>query len=217
MPDGDKVHTHLASPYQKPYKQLCEGLYSGAELAQEVLRPLKRDLQDYGDEFLKLIQQVATDLCQIPDEPLLKQLVDWGEQSQIIDRCAQQIDGQRTSMELAVQACQQRLQELRYNSCPYNSAEEMRLSILGKYVSAVYEANFEGRVPLAQHYNGVDQMTVDARLQSMRVHVEQGIQNFAVQIMRHGSVIALRSPRMARSPIGLYDDLCELSTVGTEG
>jgi len=62
-------------------------------------------LQDYGDEPLKLIQQIATMMNQIPDEPLLKQLVDWSEKSQIIDRYAQQIDGHRTAMDLAVKAC----------------------------------------------------------------------------------------------------------------
>jgi len=217
MPDGDKVHGNLAPRYQKPYKQICEGQYSAAEFAHAVLRPLKRDLQDYGDEPLKLIRQVATELHQIPDEPLLKQLVDWSEKSQIIDRCAQQMDGHRTAVELAVKACQQQLQELRYSGCLYDAAEEMSLSIMREYVSAVYEANFEGRVPLAQHYNGVDQVTVDVRLQGMRVHVEQGIANFAAQMICNGSVTTLRRPPMARSPIGLYDDLCELSTVGTEG
>ena len=49
MPDGDIVHVKLSRRYQKPYKQLCEGLYGDAELTRAVLRPLKQDLQDYGD------------------------------------------------------------------------------------------------------------------------------------------------------------------------
>jgi hypothetical protein len=208
MPDGDIVHVNLPRRYQKPYKQICEGQYGAAELAHTVLRSFKQDLQEYGDAPLKLIQQVATELNQIPDEPLLKQLVDWGEKSQIIDRCAQQIYGRRTAMELAVHACQQQLQELRYSSCPHDFATE----ILRKYGAAVYEANFEGRVPLAQHYNGVAQATVDARLQDMRVHVEQGIDSFAAQMMRNGGVTALRCPPMARAPIGLNDDLLNLGT-----
>jgi len=93
----------------------------------------------------------------------------------------------------------------------------MSLSIGGKYVDAVYEANFAGRVPLAQHYNGVDQVAVDVRLQGMRVHVEQGIANFAAQMIRNGSVTSLRCPPMARPTIGLDYDLSELSTVGAEG
>jgi len=217
MPDGDIVHVRLAPRYQKPYKQICEGRFGDAELAHAVLRPLKQDLQDYRDKPLKLIQQVATELHQIPDEPLLKRSVDWSEKSQIIDRCAQQIGGHRIAMELAVKACQQQLQELRYSSGPYDSTEEMSLSISRKYVAAVYEANFKGRVPLAQHYNGVDQVTVDARLQGMRVHVEQGIDNFAAQMIRNGSVTSLRCPPMARPTIDLDYDLSELSTVGAEG
>jgi hypothetical protein len=218
MPDGDIVHENLPRRYQKPYKQLCEGQRSAAELAHEALRPLKGDLRIYGDEPVKLIQQIATVLSQILNTPLLKQSVDWRGQSQIIDRCAQQIDGHRTGMELAVKACKQQLQELRYKSCSYDSVEEMSLAIMRKYVSAVYEANFEERVPLAQqHYNGVAQMTVDARLQGMRVYVEQGIEHFAAQIIHNDSVTTLRRPPMSRRSIGLDDDLCGLSTVGIEG
>ena len=76
MPDGDIVHVKLPRRYQKSYKQLCEGQYGDAELTRAVLRPLKQDLQDYGDAPLKLIQQVAAELNQIPDEPLLKQSID---------------------------------------------------------------------------------------------------------------------------------------------
>jgi hypothetical protein len=177
MPDGDKVHENLAPRYQKSYKLLCEGQSSDAALAHEVLRPLKRDLQAYGDEPCKLLQQVATVLSQIPDEPLLQQCVDWGEKSQLIDRWACQISGHRTAMELAVQACKQQLQELRSSVCPHDLTKEL----YKKYVSAVYKANFEDRVPLAQHYNGTSQDTVDARLQGMRVHIEQGIDNFVAQ------------------------------------
>ena len=110
-------------------------------------------------------------------------------------------------MALAVQACQQQLQELRYGSCAQDLTKEM----YRKYVSIVYKANFEGRVPLPQHYNGVAQAAVDARLQGMRTHVEEGIDCFAAQMLRNGSVISLRRPPMARDPIGLDDDLLNRS------
>ena len=206
MPDGDKVHVNLAHRYQKVYKQICEGQYDDAELAHEVLKPLKRDLQDYGDEPLQLIRQVSAELDQIPDEPLLKQLVNWGEESQKIDRFAQQNPGSLIAKELVVKACQQQLQELRYSERPHDLTEEMSR----KYVSAVYEANFEERVPLAQYYNGADQTVVDARLKGMRSHVEQGISSFAVQMIRNGSVASLRCPPMTRPSIGLDDDLFDL-------
>jgi hypothetical protein len=117
MPDGDIVHVNLPRRYQKPYKQLCEGQYSDVELTRAVLRPLKRDLQEYGDAPLKLIQQVVAEMNQISHEPLLKQSINWTEKNETIDRCAQQIAGHPTAMALAVQACQQQLQELRYSSC----------------------------------------------------------------------------------------------------
>lgn len=206
MPDGDKVHVNLAHRYQKVYKQICEGQYDNAALAHEVLVPLKRDLQSYGDEPFQLIQQVATELNQIPDEPLLKQLVNWGEARQEIDRFAQQTPGRLDAKELAVKACQQQLQELRYSGYSHDLTEAMNR----KYVSAVYEANFEERVPLAQHYNGAVQTVVDARLKDMRIYVEQGINSFAAQMRRNGSVVSLRCPPMTRPSIDIDDNLFDL-------
>ena len=208
MADGDKGHINLTRRYQKPYQQLCEGLSGDKELAHEVLRPLKRDLRDYGNEPLQLIQQVATELDQIPAEPLLKQSVDWGGKSQRIDRRAQQIDGHLKAIDLALQACQRQLQELRSSICPHDlTKDDLTKEMYKKYISAVYKANFEERVPLAQHYNGVDQVTVDTRLKGMRIHVDQGIESFAAQMIRNGSVKHLRRPPMTRPSIGIHDDL----------
>ena len=55
-----QVHANLARRYQKPYKQICEGQYGDVELTRAVLRPLKLDLQDYGDEPLKPLRNIAT-------------------------------------------------------------------------------------------------------------------------------------------------------------
>jgi hypothetical protein len=45
MPDGDRVHPGLARPYQKVYKQLCEGQFNGESLAAEAVETIKRQLQ----------------------------------------------------------------------------------------------------------------------------------------------------------------------------
>ena len=110
-------------------------------------------------------------------------------------------------MALAVQACQQQLQELRYGSCAQDLTKEM----YRKYVSIVYEANFEGQVPLPQHYNGVAQAAVVRGYRGCEPTLEQGIDCFAAQMLRNGSVISLRRPPIARDPIGLDDDLLNLS------
>ena len=208
MADGDKVHVNLTRRYQKPYQQVCEGQYGDKELAHEILRPLRRDLRDYGDEPLQLIQQVATELDQIPAEPLLKQSVNWGEKSQRIERRAQQIDGHLKALALAVQACQRQLQELRSSIYPHDlTKDDLTKEMYKKYISAVYKANFEERVPLAQHYNGVDQVSVDTRLKGMRIYVDQGVESFAAQMIHNGNVTPLRRPPMTRPSIGIHDDL----------
>ena len=63
---------------------------------------------------------------------------------------------------------------------------------------------------LTQHYNGADQTAVDTRLKGMRSYVEQGINSFVAQMIRHGSVAALRRLPMTRPSIGIDDDLFDL-------
>jgi hypothetical protein len=73
MPDGDKIHAHLPQRYQKVYQQVCESYLSDEELSYEVSQPLIKDIQQYGDMPIKLIEQVADQLGQVPTGPLFKE------------------------------------------------------------------------------------------------------------------------------------------------
>lgn len=139
MPDGDIVHVHLAHVYQKVYKQLCEGQYGDEELALEALRALERNIQSYGDEPIKLIEQVVARLEQIPAEPLLREMVDWSEERRVIDKLAQQANGSKRAIYLAVKACKEQVQELQQGECP----QDLMFEIAIKYMRNVYISNFE--------------------------------------------------------------------------
>lgn len=194
MPDGDRIHIRLAPIYQKVYKQLCEGQYRDEELAIEALRSLKKDIQKYGDGPIKVIEQVAIQLKRIPSGPLLKEMVDWCEESMKIDKLMQQVNSSKRAINWATQACKEQLDELRYDECLHNFLFE----ITEKYLRNVYIANFEKRTPLKRHYKGVNQTTVDTRLDCMRPHVIKGIVVLTMQIVQKGSVDTLRLPRHSR-------------------
>ena len=205
MPDGDKVHAHLAPIYQKVYKQLCEGQYGSEELAIEALRSIKKNIQNYGDGPLNLIEQVAAQLKQIPTEPLLREIIDWSEESTKVDKLAQQASGTKRAVDLVLKACKEQLQELRHGAYPQDLMFELTI----KYLRNVYMSNFEKHIPLAKHYHGVSQATVDARLDCMWPHVDQGIVALAMQVVHKGSIHSLRLPRRPKlkCPIDLDADL----------
>jgi hypothetical protein len=205
MPDGDIIHAKLPRRYQKAYRQICEGQFCDEELAHGVLHALKKDIQRYGDEPQRLLKQAVTQLRQIPSEPLLKQTMDWSEESHKIDKLAQQSKGSRRAKELAIKACKEQLLELR---CGEHSPD-LLVEITTKYMRNVYVANFEELAPLAEHYNGLDQATFDARLESIRPYVDQEISGFAATAVRHDSVVPLRMrPRPGhKQSIRLDDDL----------
>lgn len=209
MPDGDRVHGHLAPIYQKVYKQLCEGQYGSEELAIEALRSIRRNIQDYGHGPIRLIEQVAEQLKQIPTEPLFKELVDWSEVFTKIDKLAQQAFGPKRAIELAVKACKEHVQELQQGECSSDVLFELTI----KYLRNVYIANFEKHMPLAEHYTGVSQSTLDVRLDCMRPHVVQGIVALAMQVVRRGSIHSLQLPRRPKlkHPIDLDTDLSQIA------
>ncbi len=162
MPDSDRVHAALPYRYQKTYKQLCEGYGSGEELARNVLKPLKKDIQDYGDGPIKLIKQMGERLEQIASAPpILKSSTNWDAESKNIERLAQKTYGDPRGVALAVQSCEEVLQAVQLGEVNQNCAHQ----IAHRYVQNIYDANFVERIPMKKdHYNGVDQATLDRRL-----------------------------------------------------
>jgi hypothetical protein len=71
MPDADKVHKGLSQRYQVVYQQICESALEPNEIAYSVLEPLKRDLLDFGDAPLMLIDHVVRELNEVSSGPLL--------------------------------------------------------------------------------------------------------------------------------------------------
>ena len=208
MPDGDKVHARLAHRWQKVYQQTCEGYLTEEELSYELARPLTKEVRRYGHAPIQIVEQVAARLEQIPAGPLFRELDQWNEMRQEIDRVAQQnaYSCNRRGIDLAVKACKEQLDELR-NS---NHSDELCQRIMNKYILNVYIANYEERIPLAkQHYNDASQATVDERLQCVRPYIEQRIAALSEQVIQKGNVKSLKppSPQQNKQSIGLHDNL----------
>lgn len=180
MPDGDIVHKGLAPRYQAPYKQMCEGQLSDEAVARNVARAVLKDIQHYGNEPLKLLEQTAGTLQGVQDKPLFIETEDWGELSQAIHKVAQDMRAYKTAINLATRACEEQKTEIRN----HHFARDLDLDIAGKYIHGVYTARFEEQVPLTdQHYGGADKPTLDRRLDRLRPLVMQELDALATQIV----------------------------------
>lgn len=203
MPDGDKIHPGLGYRHQSVYKQICEEVYSEEEIAHKELDALKKDLQNYGDAPIELIRQAVT----LFSQTLGPLLVDWNEINQGLEKIGQEISQQTSAgkrgLSLALEACKKSLHGVRYGEQP----ADLGLKTIKNYMIRVYEAHFEGCIPLAHHYNNADPRMVDLKLREMRPHIEQGLEYFARQITKGGSVKTLRRRPQERPSIGLHDSL----------
>lgn len=200
MPDVDRVHPKIAYRYQESYKQLCEAHWEVEGIAYHVLRPLKKDLQRYGDGPIQLIQRISPRLERVAREPLFTQ---WGRLSAEIDELARRIEGNPRAIAFAKRAAKQQMHAIRRGEIP----AEVECDVLMEYIMLVYDACFHDRVLLQEPYNGADIDTVAADNEQLRSEVERLAASFARQARRAGGVSSLRRPKVAHRTIELYDNL----------
>lgn len=193
MPDGDKVHQHLAGPYQQLYKQICEGQDGPEKLGRDAMRPVRRSLEHYGDGPIALVKQVMTPIDRLPKEPILRRLA-LEKARGTIPSIARVAQGSKRGIELATDACRQVIQD----ACEGKDSNHLLREALSRYVIDIYRADFEERIPLSRaHDRGVDQATIAMRLDLARPYVERNAMILAVQLNKGCDVRKLRLPRQA--------------------
>ena len=205
MPDGDRVHATLLFPYNKPYQQICEGHYAPLELSREVLRALRWNVNYYGYAPILVIEQIVAHINQLPHDPLFKIGVDWSSASHSIERIARSGSGHRRAIAIAEHTGKLLLEAFRHDTW----SGEPLVEGITRYLKNLYAAEFAGKMSLPQHYNNADQGQIDATLQAMQTHIDQGIDGFAAHIARHHRLTGLRlSPRTVdQEPIDIFSDI----------
>lgn len=113
MADGDEIHDNLPRRYLNNYKDLCAPGFNPEAMAHDVAGVVRKDMKDFGNAPLNFIVACVEGLSQLPEEPLLRQVVDYGALQQQIDRTARRFYGNEQGMDLAKRAVRSALEDFR--------------------------------------------------------------------------------------------------------
>ncbi len=199
MPDGDIIHSTLSPRYYGLYEQVCEGHYDEDALAREALKCLKKDVKDFGDGPIRLIEQEAATFEHIATQLQQGKNVDWAHERRKIKGLAQGADGEKRALAYVIKACEQQLRDLQVEQHYGIHSSHFLVDITRRYLLNIYDAHFAGKVEQSrQHYNQADRHYVLTRLAYMRPSIIKGLEYLAEQIGRRNGVHVLRLPPRPR-------------------
>jgi hypothetical protein len=175
------------------------GHYDEDALAREALKCLKKDVKDFGDGPIRLIEQEAAIFEHIITQLQQGKDVDWAQERRKIKGLAQGADGEKRALAHVIKACEQLLRELQTEQHYGIRSSHFQVDITRRYLLNIYNAHFAGKVEQSrQHYNQADRQYVLTRLADMRPSVIKGLEYLAEQIARRNEVQVLRLPRRPR-------------------
>ncbi len=197
MPDGDVVYHGVGPAYATAYRELCEGHFSHEHIAASVARGLRKSLKRYGNQPVTLISRTFDG---ISGAVRSGSLIDFNEESQLIDDASRELMGHRRGTPLAIEVCK----EYALDVSAGTATDAVLKDVIKSYVSRVLLADFSERLPLVNHYNDVDPAVIEERLEQLRPYLSAEIENIASQIVKAGKVERIRKVR--RSPVSQPPD-----------
>jgi hypothetical protein len=209
--DGDIVHAGLRGLYKGAYVKICKGEVSDEECVHLLLKNLRKDIKQKGILAVRIAQKMGDILSSVVNSPCGFNSIEWPKLSREIDSIPQCFDGIPEIKELVLRAAKSVVSELKYG-------QELNIvnpstKILEQYFKEVYEASFEGRIPLIDnHWYGAGQEEIHKRIESLRPLIHSGIKKFAADAIKADSVDSLSLPRRPRlTKVDMEEDLMTLS------
>ena len=203
MPDVDRVHKNLRQGYQKPYAELCEDRWEILDIAHDVLKPLRSDLERFGDAPIQLVGECSQLLADIADQPLF---ADWQQIRREFNARARAFGGNRRAIDVATDAIKRTLNEIK-SGASMNGQDGIALEILEKYMLGIYDSEFDGRLLMQEPLGGIGREELLMRGKRLRSQVKAMLPQFANQVTKKWTVKKLRLPSRPKQPIGLHDNL----------
>lgn len=209
MPDRDIVHPSLSRIYQKAYRQICEGHDPPEEQARVLSKALRQNLQDYGNEHLRSLDDICQLLNDITSQPLFLPFENWNKRNLKIERLIRKMGGHPRGIALLREAVKDFIHEIRNGGHTGNDRRE----ILSRYIERVCNADFVERVPLNQkHYNDISQQDLNERIKKLRPFLARHIKTYADKIDRTGNTNSLPVPKHQKigKPFDIHADIFKL-------
>jgi hypothetical protein len=208
MPDGDIYHNELPRRYQQIYRQVGEGHHPLETIAHQALTPLRQDLRKYGDPPIQFLLNVADQIAQFTEAPLLATDATRDAFKQSLEQQLRQVYGDRRAKQLAWHVIEHHL-----NQPPSDCSASLPAHMLLKqYILRVYASNCEARVtvpptssttPLQLSHKEIIQ-----QFAQVDPHIETSIDPFVDHLIRKETVKGLRLPRgPMETPVDLDEDL----------
>lgn len=208
MPDGDIYHNELPRRYQQIYRQVGEGHHPLEAIAHQALTPLRQDLRDYGDPPIQFLLNVADQIAQFAEAPLLMTHATRDVLKQSLEQQLRQVYGDRRAKQLAWYVIEHHLNQSS-SSC---STCLLAHILLKQYILRVYAFNCEARVTVPPKSSATPlQLSHEEIIQQfaqVRRHIETSIDAFVDHLIRKETVKGLRLPRSPlEAPVDLDEDL----------
>ncbi|MEN9935956.1 MAG: hypothetical protein RLZZ387_2535 [Chloroflexota bacterium] len=205
--DGDRYHKGLALRYQLLYKQIGQQRFDSQELAHNALRPLLKDVRQYGEPVLVWLTDAADIIAQRLALPMVRALTDCDALKQELERMLQPLQAHTRGKEFALLACERYLNDVSLMT----DVGRARQEIITGYFMIAYTANFESPAqtsPRTTRFN-LSHAQIVEQLPSIRAHVEIYTRQMAERMARSpwlGRVALPTAPR-ASQVVGLGEFL----------
>jgi len=204
MADGDEIHTNLPRRYLNAYRDVCAPTFDAEDVAHGVAQVVLKDARGYGNGPVQFIANCVESLAnQLPEEPLLRQTVNYGSVQQQIEQMARQYHGSETGMELAKRFVRRAVEIYREGG----SFADVQGAVQG-YLTNIHEARFADCVPMtSEHLNSISSERVNRRLDEMRPFSQLEYAHLSRSIVRQGGVKGRIHRRRFDNGLGLYDEV----------
>lgn len=194
MSDGDRIPGFSSRRWSNVYRKMSERYAHDLSLADDVMRSLKKDIQDYGNPPLCFLREAAIQLDRIRNVP--PSSVSWVDEGNFLDdlgmKYKYQYPEHKRGIEIVLRSCNVCLHKFRYEQSVIGPSSDVVMA--EQYVQQIYSKNFVGKVDIT---SDADRYIVRERIDEIQGPVDNRIVSLATQMVEKEDVKKLRVIRLA--------------------
>jgi len=188
MPDVDIVHGNVPRKFLQVYKQLCEGVLTPEDLAEEIAKALIKTLKDEGRSPSKLIFET---LKSVFSDVGIGMPIDVPAAGRLIDKLASMSLSHSRYVSLAVEA----VKAGPVKATNLHDYGFVTKAVIREFVTRLFDADFKERLPPLHHHMDASSEDIEARLQEAEPNIDSQLIHIVDQMARHETVEKLQKKR----------------------